>query len=56
MIEGVIRDIADTLILARLEAEEDPEETDLDKLTDAHIVQILLDILFGKVIIILHSK
>ena len=46
---GTIRDIADTLILVKQEAEEDPEETDVDKLTDAYIAPILLDILFGKV-------
>ena len=48
-IPGNIRDFTDTLILARLEAEEDPNEADLDKLTDTHIVQTLSDIFFGKV-------
>ena len=42
------RDIADTLLLARLEAEEDPTEANLEKLTDTHIIQTLADILFGK--------
>lgn len=41
------RDISDTLLLARLEAEEDPTEANLEKLTDAHIIQTLADILFG---------
>ena len=43
-----IRDFTDTLILARKEAEEDPDEADLDKLTDTHIIQTLSDIFFGK--------
>lgn len=43
-----IRDFADTLILARQEAKNDPEEADLDKLTDKHIIQTLSDIFFGK--------
>ena len=42
-----IRDFADTLILARLEAENDPNETDVYKLTDTHIVQTLADIFFS---------
>lgn len=42
-----IRDFADTLILARLEAENDPNETDVDKLTDTHIIQTLADIFFA---------
>ena len=43
-----IRDFADTLILARQEAENDPSET-VDKLTDTHIVQTLADIFFAGV-------
>ena len=42
-----IRDFTDTLILARREAETDPDETDLDKLTETHIVEILKDIFFA---------
>lgn len=42
-----IRDFTDTLILARKEAEEDPDEADLDKLTDTHIIQTLSDIFFA---------
>ena len=42
-----IRDFADTLILARQEAENDPNEHDVDKLTDTHIVQTLADIFFA---------
>ena len=36
------------LILARQEAESDPDESDLDKLTDTHIMQTLFDIFFGE--------
>ena len=43
-----IRDFADMLILARQEAESDPDEADLDKLTDTHIIQTLSDIFFGE--------
>ena len=43
-----MRDFTDMLILARHEAESDPEEQDLDKLTDTHIIQTLSDIFFGK--------
>ena len=43
-----MRDFTDNLILARHEAESDPEEQDLDKLTDTHIMQTLSDIFFGK--------
>lgn len=42
-----IRDFADMLILARQEAESDPDEADLDKLTDIHIIQTLSDIFFA---------
>ena len=45
-----MRDFTDNLILARHEAESDPEEQDLDKLTDTHIMQTLSDIFFGKYI------
>ena len=45
---GNIRDFTDTLILARKEVEEDPNEDDVEKLTDTHIVQTLLDLFFGK--------
>ena len=43
-----MRDFTDMLILARHEAEDDPEEQDLDKLTETHIIQTLSDIFFGK--------
>ena len=42
-----IRDFTDTLILARQEAEEDPTESNVDKLTDTHLIQTLSDIFFG---------
>ena len=42
------RDITDTLLLARQEAEDDPMEANLEKLTDVHIRQTLSDIMFGK--------
>ena len=48
LISGNIRDFADTLILARQEAEGDPDEKDAGKLTDTHIVQTLLDVFLGK--------
>ena len=48
LISGNIRDFADTLILARQEAEEDLDEKDAGKLTDTHIVQTLLDVFLGK--------
>ena len=48
LISENIRDFADTLILARKEAEEDPDETDLDKLTDTHIIMTLTDVFFGE--------
>lgn len=41
------RDITDTLLLARQEAEDDPMEANLEKLTDVHIRQTLSDIMFG---------
>ena len=50
---GSIRDFTDTLILARLEAEEDPTETDVDKLSDTHLIQTISDIFFGVQIIII---
>ena len=36
------------LILARQEAVSDPDEADIDKLTDTHIIQTLSDIFFGE--------
>ena len=39
-----IRDFADSLILARKEAESDPDETNVDKLTDVHMYQTCRDI------------
>ena len=50
---GNIRDFTDTLILARLEAEEDPTETDVDKLSDTHLIQTISDIFFGMQIILI---
>ena len=50
---GNIRDFTDTLILARKEAEEDTDEPDVQTLTDTHIIQILLNLFFGKVIILM---
>lgn len=42
-----IRDFTDTLILARQEAEEDPSETDVDKLSDIYLIQTISDIFFA---------
>lgn len=42
-----IRDFTDTLILARQEAEEDPTETYVDKLSDTHLIQTISDIFFA---------
>ena len=42
-----IRDFADTLILARQEAEEDPNDTTVEKLSDTYLIQTLADIFFG---------
>ena len=42
-----IRDFMDTLILTRQEAEEDPTETNLENLSQAHLIQTVSDIFFG---------
>ena len=47
-----MRDFTDMLVLARHEAESDPEEQDLDKLTETHIIQTLSDIFFGRCTIV----
>ena len=47
-ISGNIRDFMDTLILTRLEAEEDPIETNLENLSQAHLIQTVSDIFFGR--------
>ena len=49
--EDCIRDFDNTLILARIEAEEDPEE-DLEMLTDTHIIMILTDVFFGDLLFV----
>ena len=41
-----IRDFTDMLVLARQEAENDPDEKNLDKLTDEHIEMTLVDVFF----------
>ena len=39
-----VRDFADSLILARIEAEHDPDATNVDRLTDLHMYQTCRDI------------
>ena len=38
----------DTLIITRQEAEEDPTETNLENLSQAHLIQTVSDIFFGR--------
>ncbi|XP_033763834.1 steroid 17-alpha-hydroxylase/17,20 lyase-like [Pecten maximus] len=45
--EGNIRDFADALILARMEAENDEDTELLNQLTDVHLKQTMIDVFFA---------